>query len=539
MLTESFVAATLAANKAVAHTTAALKDVGIFLHEFQPQNTIRHGYKKSSSQPGCVALGESHIFAAQADRAVVNVYSRERGNQEATVPFPERIHSVAFAQEAGILVLGTAEGRLALWEVATGRLVTSAASHLNAVSCLCITPGNEYIISGSADSSVHVWSLLKLVSFPRANDSGAAADEPSNLSSDHTFSNHRSAISAITCGHSTKSDTNFAVSASGDGTCYIWHIESCQTLRTLLLPTPVTSIILDPADRVIYFGCKDGRIHSWDLFQHAAKDKVLSSGATDFAPIQLQAQDAWAAPSSETGTANCLTLSYDGMSLISGHSSGAVIRWDVAKHRILNEIANFGQPVTNIEMPKPANFPNQKRPRYALPNIVKPNLEFTASTNNGTCGVPANYNLHLMITNFESTADPTDFDKALSGGGFPQNMLDKSLRSLAGGGSGLTSTNGADGNNTLKVGKLEDEVVSLKQQIAALHRVEEKRKQRRLAKMKVQDAMDLEKRKAYFEAQKKGQDGDEAMKIWEEKKKKAMADLESDDELSDDKMDVG
>ncbi len=542
MLTESFVAATLAVNKAVAHASAALKDVGIFLHEFQPQSTVRHGYKKSSSQPGCVAVGESHIFAAQADRAVVNVYSRERGNQEATVPFPERIHSVAFADEAGILVLGSEEGRLILWEVATGRVINSAASHLNAVSCLCITPGNEYIISGSADSSIHVWSLLNLVSFSRASNDSMAADEPFHSSSpDNTFSNHRTGISAITCGHATKSDTNFAVSASGDGTCYIWHVESCQLLRTLLLPNPVTSITLDPADRVMYFGCKDGRIHSWDLFQPAAKDRVLLSGATDFAPVQLQAQDAWAAPTSETGPANCLTLSYDGMSLLSGHSNGAVIRWDVAKHRILNEIASLGQPVTNIAMLKPGNFPNRKGPRYALPNIVKPNLEFSASTNTGTCGVPANYNLHVMITNSESKeVDSTDdFDTALSSGGFPQNMLDKALRSLAGGSTGVSLANGADGNNTLKVGRLEDKIVSLKEQIAALHRVEEKRRQRRLARIKVQDEMDLEKRQAYFEAQKKGQDGDEAMKIWDERKKKALADLESDEDSSDDKMDVG
>jgi len=51
MLTEEFVAATLAVNKQSAHTSAALRDVGIFLHEFQPQSTLRHGFKKSSIQP--------------------------------------------------------------------------------------------------------------------------------------------------------------------------------------------------------------------------------------------------------------------------------------------------------------------------------------------------------------------------------------------------------------------------------------------------------------------------------------------------------
>jgi len=36
MLTESFIAAVLAANKPAQHLATSLKDVGIFLHELQP-----------------------------------------------------------------------------------------------------------------------------------------------------------------------------------------------------------------------------------------------------------------------------------------------------------------------------------------------------------------------------------------------------------------------------------------------------------------------------------------------------------------------
>lgn len=59
------------------------------------------------------------MFAAQSEKAIVHVYSREKGNQEATVPFPERIRSLAVAggKNGDILVLGTEGGRLILWEV--------------------------------------------------------------------------------------------------------------------------------------------------------------------------------------------------------------------------------------------------------------------------------------------------------------------------------------------------------------------------------------------------------------------------------------
>ena len=114
MLSESFVASIQIAPKTPV-STSQNKDVGIFVHELQPSPALRSGFKKSSTPCNCLAVSPTHIFAAQAETAIVNVYSREKGNQEATVHFPDRISSIALA--ADILVLGTQGGRLILWEV--------------------------------------------------------------------------------------------------------------------------------------------------------------------------------------------------------------------------------------------------------------------------------------------------------------------------------------------------------------------------------------------------------------------------------------
>lgn len=98
-------------------STSATKDAGIFVFESQPLSQPRAAYKKSYTNQNCLAVSASHVFAAQADKAVVNVYSREKGSLEATVPFQERISSIALACEDTVLVVGTTEGRLFLWEV--------------------------------------------------------------------------------------------------------------------------------------------------------------------------------------------------------------------------------------------------------------------------------------------------------------------------------------------------------------------------------------------------------------------------------------
>lgn len=114
MLTEQFVAAIAAQTKA---NTGVTKDAGIFLHEFQPLAAPRHVFKKCASAQNGLAVSSSHVFAAQDGKAVVHVYSREKGNQEAVVPFPERIHSIALAARDTVLLLGTESGRVLAWEV--------------------------------------------------------------------------------------------------------------------------------------------------------------------------------------------------------------------------------------------------------------------------------------------------------------------------------------------------------------------------------------------------------------------------------------
>ena len=114
MLTEHFIASISSSAKPI---TGIIKDAGIFLHEFQPLAAQRHVFKKSATAAHCLAVSSEHIFAAQAEKAIVHVYSREKGNQEAIVPFPEKIHCVELACNGTVLLLGTESGRVLAWEV--------------------------------------------------------------------------------------------------------------------------------------------------------------------------------------------------------------------------------------------------------------------------------------------------------------------------------------------------------------------------------------------------------------------------------------
>jgi pre-rRNA-processing protein IPI3 len=113
MLSEKFMSSVngphLTSNSAIA------KDIGIYAHTISPTYSVNATFKKSSTPVNSLAVNDTHIFAAQHEKAYVHVYSRLKGNQEAFVAFPERIRCLTLAGD--VLVCGTAEGRLMLWEV--------------------------------------------------------------------------------------------------------------------------------------------------------------------------------------------------------------------------------------------------------------------------------------------------------------------------------------------------------------------------------------------------------------------------------------
>jgi len=115
MLTEEFYSSVC--GPLLTGNTAVAKDVGIYAHTLRPAHAVHGTFKKSSTPVHCLAVSDAHVFAAQHGKAYVHVYSRQRGNQEAFVPFPERVRCVALAGD--VLILGTVEGRILLWEVRT------------------------------------------------------------------------------------------------------------------------------------------------------------------------------------------------------------------------------------------------------------------------------------------------------------------------------------------------------------------------------------------------------------------------------------
>ncbi|TGJ81164.1 hypothetical protein E0Z10_g7610 [Xylaria hypoxylon] len=389
MLTESYFVSV--AGPQLANNTAIPKDAGIYEHTLHPTHATSAILKKSSVPSGGLALSDTHVFAAQQDKSTVHVYARPKGNQEAVVTFPERIRSIALSDD--VLFLGTQEGRIIVWELCTGRQVTTPPCHVQAVTCIAVTP--YHLLTGSDDSNVHVWSLSRLLELDLTIE-----HEPQE-----TLSNHRAAITSLVVSRSVNRDTNICISASKDKSCVIWNYQLGTPLRTLLFPSAPISLTLDPCARAFYASTEDRSLYAVELFGEQALFDPQSS--QEGSAVQVSA--AFGAAPQEAGPATCLGLNYDGTILLSGHTQGQVRRWDLSSRADSTELASLNAAVTNITFVSPLSSPRPTRPTA----IVKPFLGNRS------------YNFTSQIDS--DIVNETRFSKMLTSSGLPRDMLEQAI----------------------------------------------------------------------------------------------------------------
>ncbi|CCU82950.1 putative pre-rRNA-processing protein IPI3 [Blumeria hordei DH14] len=375
MPSENFIAATRAHPSKTQN--GMLKDVGVYIHEIQPECTIRSSFKKGSAHRNSLAANSSHIFVAQADKAIVNVYSREKGNLEALVSFPERVHSLATAGES-IVAVGLAEGRIILWEVSTGKQVSTSAAHLQIVDSLAAT--DIHILSGSTDSNIHVWSIPQLLGIP-SNET----HEPLRC-----FSNHQAAITSL---------HNNCLELS------LW------TIITNLFATKIPLCLgLDPCDRAVFAGLEDGSVQMIEFLTLDSVKNPLYDIELQATPVQVKSTP-WNPPT-DVGSALAISLSYDGTYLLTGHESGKVYRWDTGHRRFSSQIVDFSSPVTNLKIELP--FPKKKNLKICV--VSKPKL------------TEQNYTLNSQ---FIQPLTTSQFDQTVLSYGFPREVLERAISQLS------------------------------------------------------------------------------------------------------------
>lgn len=435
--------------------------------------------------------------------------------------------------------------------------MASTASHLQPVTSLVVDPTSNFILSGSSDASVHVWSLPSILSFSKP---ALGHDRQPSNAPIRTFSNHRAAITSLAVGHSNGRH-NIAISTAKDNTAIVWDYHTGRALRTFLLPFSATCIALDPVDRACYVGYGDGSVQSIDFYRSNSAQHPLHDASLQSTPGQVSTEDRWLSPSADSGAATALALSYDGATLLSAHESGKVLSWNIARRKFGSSIADYTHPVTNLVVLPPSGLPISSQDlKRTIHAVVKPRHDKAFSDPTHAPGaVPAEYmfHTHLVAPSQPRSGKPTPFSQALTHASFPDPMIEDGLAELAAlrqpGGAGVShvaaatptlTDNSADAagrdnhvtefeaevamlkkkaavNDTARhtsadeVVQLRSDLAQLQDYINELHGKQEAAQRDKLLRQARNEERDAKRREAWFAAEKKGRNGDAVMKKME------------------------
>lgn len=248
----------------------------------------------------------------------------------------QQIWSVTTSPDGKMLATAGGDGKINLWEVSTGYWLHTIESFSSWVISVAFSPDGKTLASGSRDGIITLWDV--------END---VTGLPKGVKRKHLYG-HTNPVLAIAYSKSQP----ILVSGSSDGQIKIWDLTTGTQLRTLQRPREqLRALAISPNGQKILSGSDDGTFNLWDLntgelmlavkahsdavrsvtFGLDGRTVITGGGALD---SQIKVWDATTGErlqvlSGHSDTVHSLKLSADGQILTSGSEDNTIKIWRV------------------------------------------------------------------------------------------------------------------------------------------------------------------------------------------------------------------
>jgi WD40 repeat protein len=211
------------------------------------------------------------------------------------------IYGVALSADGRLLVSGSEDATVRLWEVPGGQLLAAFQGHIGPVYGVAMSADGRLLASGSEDATVRLWDAgsRRLLATLQGLTSGV-------------------------WGVALSADGRLLASGSSDGTVRLWEATSGRLLAALQGHTRgVWGVALTPDGRLLASGGLDGTVRLWD----ASSARPGAPGGRLLGVFEGQ-----------TGAVWTVALSADGRLLASGGLDGTVRLWEASRGELLTTL---------------------------------------------------------------------------------------------------------------------------------------------------------------------------------------------------------
>jgi predicted NACHT family NTPase len=234
--------------------------------------------------------------------------------------------SVAYGPDAQVFATAEANGRINLWQVASGQKILTFNGHTDWVSSVVFSPDGRTLASGSHDTTVKLWDIR----------TGECLI---------TFQGHTKPIRKVAfC-----SDSTILASSGDDQTIKIWNTHTKECLNTLKGHLKrVWSIAIHPNGKTLASASDDWTVKLWDIttgeclktlpgnsriksIAISFDSKILAGSSGDTAVIlwEIVTGKYLKTLHGHTNQVNSIAISLDSKTLATGSSDTTVKLWDI------------------------------------------------------------------------------------------------------------------------------------------------------------------------------------------------------------------
>ena len=205
------------------------------------------------------------------------------------------VRSVAFAPDGASLASGADDHAIRLWDVSTGRSIATLAGHKGAVRSVSFSPDGASLVSGSEDETVRLWDV-------------AARAQTGALEG------HASWVRSV------------ASAGTWDGKVNLWDLASGSAAVLDGHTRSVRAVSFSPDGTMLASGLSSGLIELWDILT-ASRLAVLAGHAQEVRAV---------------------SFSPDGATLASGSYDQSIKLWDVATGTHRANLEGHADRVTSV-----------------------------------------------------------------------------------------------------------------------------------------------------------------------------------------------
>ncbi|OFX83938.1 MAG: hypothetical protein A2W99_03730 [Bacteroidetes bacterium GWF2_33_16] len=217
------------------------------------------------------------------------------------------VMDIAFIPETNILFSTGGDGKILKWNMEDLKIPFDTIVENPFVQrALAVTPDAKYMICGTDDSKIQLYSLTNSVSFVQ------------------DLIGHTSIIVAL----AVSSDSKFFVSVSNDKTIRKWDLSTLTSEVIMQIESKVNAIKISPDNKNLAIGTQDGKIILWDI-----ENKTISRTVFEEAKNAVTA----------------LSFNHNGSWFASGDSKGNVKIWETKNYTLLETLEGHRSRIYDID----------------------------------------------------------------------------------------------------------------------------------------------------------------------------------------------